>query len=68
MSKPVLNFNNFVKNAVAIQAFSSILIDARNNWWGKDPPEQSLIWGERDNINIIPYLKLRESKAFMWKE
>ena len=55
MSRPRINYNNFIDNAVAIQAFSSIQIDARNNWWGKSTPDKNVIWG--DNINIEPWLK-----------
>jgi hypothetical protein len=62
MSKPKINYNNIVKNAVGIQAFSTILIDARHNWWGKVPPDGSVIWG--DNINFEPWLEAPEAKAF----
>jgi parallel beta-helix repeat protein len=62
MSRPKINYNNIVKNAVGIQAFSTILIDARHNWWGKASPGSSLIWGE--NINIEPWLEAAEEKAF----
>ncbi|HVO67454.1 MAG TPA: GNA1162 family protein [Syntrophales bacterium] len=65
MSNPVIHNNNFIDNAVAIQTFSSIYIDARNNWWGKSPPDHNLIWGDLDkNINIKPWLKTPESRAF----
>jgi len=53
---------HIIKNAVGIQAFSTILIDARYNWWGKTPPDDSLIWGE--NINFKPWLEGPEEKAF----
>ncbi|MBN2255485.1 MAG: DUF799 family lipoprotein [Deltaproteobacteria bacterium] len=66
MSKPVVNYNNFVKNSVAVQSFSSIYIDARHNWWGSDPPDKNQIWGT--NINIDPWLKGPEKKAFTLKE
>ena len=62
MSKPKINHNNIVKNAVGIQAFSTIMIDARYNWWGMAPPDGSLIWGE--NINFKPWLEATEEKAF----
>ena len=62
MAKPKINHNNIVGNAVGIQAFSTILIDARYNWWGKSPPDGSLIWG--DNINLKPWLEGPEEKAF----
>lgn len=62
MSRPKINYNNIVKNAVGIQAFSTILIDARYNWWGKTPPDGGTIWGE--NINFKPWLEATEEKAF----
>ena len=62
-SRPKINYNNIVKNAVGIQAFSTIMIDARYNWWGKTPPDGSLIWGE--NIKFEPWLEAAEEKAFM---
>ena len=62
MSRPKINYNNIVKNAVGIQAFSTILIDARHNWWGKAPPDGSVIWGE--NVNFEPWLEGLEEKAF----
>jgi len=66
MSNPVIHNNNFIDNTVAIQTFSSICIDARNNWWGKSPPDNNLIWGDLDkNINIKPWLQAPESKAFV---
>jgi hypothetical protein len=69
MSNPVIHNNNFIDNTVAIQTFSTIFIDARNNWWGKSPPDQNLIWGDLDkNINIKPWLEAHESKAFVEKK
>jgi parallel beta-helix repeat protein len=62
MSKPKINYNNIVENAVGIQAFSTISVDARHNWWGQAPPDASLIWGE--NVNIEPWLETPEEKAF----
>jgi len=62
MANPKINNNNFAGNTVAIQSFSSIFIDARNNWWGANPPDQNLIWGE--NINIKPWLIKEETRAF----
>ncbi len=62
MSKPKINYNSIVKNTIGIQAFSTILIDARHNWWGKVPPDGSVIWG--DNINVEPWLEAPEAKAF----
>ena len=66
MANPKINNNNFVGNTVAIQSFSTIYIDARNNWWGNNPPDQNMIWG--DNINIKPWLEKEETKAFDGKK
>jgi len=63
MSRPKINHNNIVDNAVGIQAFSTILIDGRYNWWGKAQPDSSLIWGE-ENIQFKPWLEAPEEKAF----
>jgi parallel beta-helix repeat protein len=65
MSNPVIHNNNFINNTVAIQTFSSIYIDARNNWWGTSKPDHNLIWGDLEkNINIKPWLEAPESRAF----
>ena len=65
MSRPVINYNNFLKNSFAVQAFSSIYIDGRYNWWGSSPPDDNYIFkhGE-DSINIKPWLEKEEEKAF----
>jgi hypothetical protein len=65
MSKPLINYNNFVNNAFAVQAFSSTCIDARYNWWGNFPPDEKDIFkhGE-DSINLKPCLEKAEEKAF----
>jgi parallel beta-helix repeat protein len=66
MSNPSIHNNNFIRNAVSVQGFSSIYIDARNNWWGADPPDIGLIWGDQDKgINIKPWLQEPERKAFV---
>ncbi len=65
MSRPKINYNNFINNTVAIQVFSTIQIDARHNWWGGNPPDKNIIWG--DNINIKPWLETPEKKAFSGK-
>jgi hypothetical protein len=65
MANPKINFNNFAGNTVAIQSFSTIYIDARNNWWGSNPPDQNMIWGE--NINIKPWLEKEDVQAFREK-
>lgn len=65
MSRPKINYNNFINNTVAIQVFSTIQIDARHNWWGGSPPDKGVIWG--DNINIKPWLEAPEEGAFAGK-
>jgi hypothetical protein len=65
MSNPSIHHNNFIENEVAIQTHSTIYIDARNNWWGKTPPDTGYIFGDLDrNINIKPWLNEPEEKAF----
>ena len=66
MSNPSIHNSNFIGNAVSVQGFSSIYIDARNNWWGSDPPDIRLIWGDQDKgINIRPWLPAPERRAFV---
>jgi hypothetical protein len=65
-ANPKIFYNNFISNAWAIQSQSSIYIDARNNWWGANPPDQNIIFGE--NINIKPWLVKKESRAFQEKK
>jgi hypothetical protein len=65
MSRPVINYNNFLKNTFAIQARSTIYIDARYNWWGSAPPDDNYILKNNDDsINIKPWLERAEEKAF----
>ncbi len=65
MSKPILNNNNFLGNAFAVQAFSSLCLDASNNWWGSAPPDENYIFKtSEDSINIKPWLEKPEEKAF----
>ncbi|MGD0624331.1 MAG: hypothetical protein ABSB32_06380 [Thermodesulfobacteriota bacterium] len=40
------NRNNFIDNPFAIQSFSSIYMDARENGWGSTPLRESLLLGE----------------------
>jgi parallel beta-helix repeat protein len=68
-SNPIIHNNNFIDNTVAIQTRSSIYIDARNNWWGSNPPDQKLIWGDLEkSINIKPWLQTPEGNAFTEKK
>jgi len=61
-ANPRIFQNNFTGNTVAIQSFSSIYIDARNNWWGASPPDPKIFWGE--NINTKPWLEKANPEAF----
>jgi hypothetical protein len=62
LAKPKINYNNFIDNTVAVQAFSTIYIDGRHNFWGKAPPDKTVIFG--DNINIESWLEHPEKTAF----
>ncbi|MCJ7618194.1 MAG: DUF799 family lipoprotein [Desulfobacterales bacterium] len=67
MANPKINYNNIVENIVAIQAFSTICFDARNNFWGKVPPDETIIMSENinENINIKPWLTTPHKEAFL---
>ncbi|MCX7816435.1 MAG: hypothetical protein N2317_02835 [Syntrophales bacterium] len=68
-SRPKINYNNIYENDFAIQARSTIYIDARNNWWGKSPPDESMIIGDLEtNVNIKPWLEAREERAYSGKQ
>lgn len=68
-SKPKINNNNIFDNDFAIQARSTIYIDARNNWWGKSPPDESMIIGDLEtNVNIRPWLEAQERRAFSGRQ
>lgn len=68
-ARPKINYNNIADNDFAIQARSSIYIDARNNWWGKAPPDPGMIFGDLDrNVNIQPWLTGPEPGAFREKK
>ncbi len=45
-SRPKINRNHFLENPFAIQSFSSIYLDAGENWWGSSPPNALLFLGE----------------------
>jgi hypothetical protein len=64
-ARPKMNRNNFIDNSFAIQSFSSIYMDARENWWGSSPPKGSLFVGE---INYEPWLDTPEAGAFQRRE
>ncbi|MBT7696418.1 MAG: DUF799 family lipoprotein [Desulfobacterales bacterium] len=65
VSKPTINHNNFIGNAVAVQAFSTIFIDARYNFWGVVTPGVNEFWGE--NINLKPWLDKPEKDCFEYQ-
>lgn len=69
MANPKINYNNIVENIVAMQAFSTICFDARNNFWGKVPPDETIIMSENinENININPWLTTPPKDAFLCK-
>ncbi|HQL00430.1 MAG TPA: DUF799 family lipoprotein [Smithellaceae bacterium] len=62
MANPKIFRNNFVNNEISVSSFSTISIDARNNWWGASPPPAAAVWG--DNVNIHPWLEREETGAF----
>jgi len=67
-ARPRFHHNNIFNNDFAAQARSTIYIDARNNWWGKDPPDPRMIMGDTaSNINIEPWLPAPEARAFSGK-
>lgn len=66
MSKPKINNNIIIDNSpFAIQSFSTIYIDARENWWGSSPPNESLFLG---NINHKPWLNEIQKDAFSGRQ
>jgi len=68
-ARPKFSNNNIFNNDFAAQARSTIYIDARNNWWGKAPPDLDMIMGDiEQNINIRPWLNSPEEKAFTGKK
>lgn len=68
-ARPKINYNNIIDNDFAIQARSSIYIDARYNWWGKTPPDLGMIFGDLERgVNIKPWLTEPEAKAFREKK
>ena len=64
-ARPKMNRNNFLDNPFAVQSFSSIYMDARENWWGASPPPESLFLGE---INYKPWLNTPEAEAFQGRK
>lgn len=66
-ARPRIHNNNITGNDFAIQARSTIYIDARNNWWGTSPPDMGMILGDLEkNVNIKPWLEVPEARAFRY--
>ena len=64
-SRPKINRNNFLDNPFAIQSFSSIYLDAKENWWGASPPKETLFLGE---INYKSWLDAPEAGVFQGRK
>jgi hypothetical protein len=58
MSRPRINYNynSFEGNTFSLQAFSSLQIDARWNWWGAAPPDRNQIFGTPESVSFEPFL------------
>ncbi len=61
-ARPKLYRNNFQANSFAIQSQTSIYLDARENWWGENPPPKALFLGP---VNLEPWLEQPEPEAFL---
>ncbi|MEM2983360.1 MAG: DUF799 family lipoprotein, partial [Candidatus Bathyarchaeia archaeon] len=59
--QPMISWNNIEDNAFSIQNYSHLFIDARQNWWGKTPPEQGQFLG---NVQVEPWLERPVEEAF----
>jgi parallel beta-helix repeat protein len=60
-ARPKVHRSNFRENDFAVQSLSSIFMDARENWWGANPPSESLFLGQ---LNLKPWLDKPEPEAF----
>ncbi|HAJ27502.1 MAG TPA: hypothetical protein DCG53_09720 [Syntrophus sp. (in: bacteria)] len=68
-ARPKFSNNNIVNNDFAAQVRSTIYVDARNNWWGKAPPDLNMIMGDTEQgINIKPWLTGPEGRAYSGKK
>lgn len=56
-ANPKIRFNRIEENPWAVQSLSQSLIDAKENWWGKDPPDEDLFIGK---VEYKPWLKSKE--------
>ena len=52
-ANPLISNSNIINNDWSIQSFSTTYINAKNNWWGADPPDQSQLIG---HFVIDPWL------------
>ena len=52
-AKPLLRANNIMDNAWAVVNYINLLVDARGNWWGSDPPAEALFMGQVDYSNWL---------------
>ncbi len=60
-SAPKIHRNNIYRNPFAIQSFSTLYVDARENWWGSSPPNPDLFIGQ---VNRARALESPVSEAF----
>jgi hypothetical protein len=58
---PTISWNNIFENAFSVLSYSKLFIDARQNWWGKSPPDQGQFLG---NVQIKPWIKKQIKKAY----
>jgi parallel beta-helix repeat protein len=52
-SAPKINHNNIYRNPFAIQSFSTLYVDARENWWGSSPPDPDLFIGQVNSAGAL---------------
>lgn len=60
-SSPKMRRNNIFDNPFAVQSFSSLQVDARENYWGKESPDKSLFIGD---VNYGEWSKEPLEEAF----
>ena len=59
-SQPVLYRNNIIKNAWGVINHSSLPLEARENWWGVEQPDEGLFLG---TVEFKPFLKQPDPDA-----
>ncbi|HEV8539643.1 MAG TPA: GNA1162 family protein [Nitrospiraceae bacterium] len=59
-SQPVLYRNNIIKNAWGVINHSSLPLEARENWWGMEQPDEGLFLG---TVEFKPSLKQPDPDA-----